>query len=42
MVINTQKKNNEVRKQLLEINQNESFILVATSQPIGEGLMFQD
>ena len=34
---NTQKKNNEVRKQLLEINQNESFILVATSQSVGEG-----
>lgn len=34
---NTQKKNEEVRKQLLEINQNESFILVATSQSVGEG-----
>ena len=38
---NTQKKNEEVRKQLLEINQNESFILVATSQSV-KGLMFQD
>lgn len=34
---NTQKKNEEVRKQLLEMSQNESFILVATSQSVGEG-----